>query len=151
MACDMRFRFLLQRALTTSGIWTWPVACASGSCSSEHTKCGIFLRKLLKIITLIKMRLWITAVFFLLSSTNFVSVKWGNILNINKINKNALCPPELYLKPAALLKPSVNSHQPGNIRGLNKNKRPPGRKDFREPPFVKLVFKWTSYCVTVLV
>lgn len=97
------------------------------------------------------MRLWITAVFFLLSSTNFVSVKWGNILNINKINKNALCPPELYLKPAALLKPSVNSHQPGNIRGLNKNKRPPGLKDFREPPFVKLVFKWTSYCVTVLV
>lgn len=97
------------------------------------------------------MRLWITAVFFLLSSTNFVSVKWGNILNINKINKNALCPPEPYLKPAALLKPSVNSHQPGNIRGLNKNKRPPGRNGFRKPPFVKLVFKWTSYCVTVLV
>ena len=50
------------------------------------------------------MQLWIVAGFFLLSSTNFVSVKWGNILNINKINKNALCPPEPYLKPAALLR-----------------------------------------------
>ena len=45
----------------------------------------------MKIITLIKIRLWITAVFFLLSSINFVSVKWGNVLNINKISKSALC------------------------------------------------------------
>lgn len=68
------------------------------------------------------MQLWIVAGFFLLSSTNFVSVKWGNILNINKINKNALCPPEPYLKPAALLKSTVNSHQPGNIGGRHKKK-----------------------------
>ena len=131
MACDMRFRFLLQRALTTSGIWTWPVACASGSCCSEHTKCGIFLRKLLKIITLIKMCLWITAVFFLLSSTNFVSVKWGNMLNINIMYENTLCSPKPYQKPtavvkltepAALLKSTVNSHQPGNIGGRHKKK-----------------------------
>ena len=69
------------------------------------------------------MRLWITAVFFLLSSINFVSVKWGNMLNINIMYENTLCPPEPYLKPAALLKSTVNSHQPGNISSRHKKKR----------------------------
>ena len=81
------------------------------------------MRKLLKIITLIKMRLWITAVFFLLSSINFVSVKWGNTLNINKINKNTLCPPEPYLKPTVVVKLTMNNHQPGNISSRHEKKR----------------------------
>ena len=47
--------------------------------------------KLLKVSVLVKMYLWITAAFFLLSSTNFDPAKWDNILNVNKIYKNALC------------------------------------------------------------